>query len=245
MRNSTSNALSAPHSDYAKSLSIPTGKPVLVEYFTKELITLPPSFLSPSPSADALEPITLTTIDFPSTTLPENKGRLAVVLDNVLSPSECQTLLSLAEASVDLVRLNTFWNTPGDANPWRPAMVNAGQGYEVLEPEYRNSDRIVWDSEEVVARLWAQCMQSRVGEALGAMLGELNGDDHAEVLGEKKKKGWHWERPNKWVMKGLNRRMRFLRYGPGQFFRREFELFIILPSSFVIENNVTKFRSPL
>lgn len=220
MRDSKSNAPSEARSDYAKSLRLATGKPIRVEYFTKPM-SLPPSFLSQSPPADALGPINLSTIDFSLDTLPENKGRLALVLDNVLSPSECHTLISLAESSVDLDRLNTFWNTPGDANPWRPAMVNAGQGYEVLEPEYRNSDRIVWDSEELVARLWARCMQSDVGEALQTMLGELNGDDHAEVLGEKKKKGWSWERPARWVMTGLNRRMRFLRYGPGQFFRRK------------------------
>lgn len=229
MRDSSPDDPREPRSDYAKSLSIPTGKPVRVEYFTKD-VTLPPSFLSPSPPVDALKPITLTTVDFSSTTLLENKGRLALVLDNVLSPSECQTLLSLAALSVDLDRLNTFWNTPGDSNPWRPALVNAGQGYEVLEPEYRNSDRIVWDSEEIVARLWARCMQSGVEKTLQALLGELNGDDHADVLGEKKKKGWRWERPTKWVMKGLNRRMRFLRYGPGQFFRRESILLLHISS---------------
>lgn len=233
MCNSSPYTSSEPRPDYTKSLSIPAGKPVLVEYFTQP-ITLPPAFLSPSPPADALEPISLTPIDFASTTIPENKGRLAFVLDNVLSPSECQTLLSLAESSVDLDRLNTFWKTPGDTNPWRPAMVNTGQGYEVLETSYRNSDRIVWDSEEIVARLWARCMQGEVGETLEAMLGGLTGDAHAEVLGEKKK-GWRLERPTRWVLKTLNRRMRFLRYGPGQFFRRECTV-LLCPSSLIDDN---------
>lgn len=206
-----------------------------VEYFSQP-ITLPPSFLSPSPPADALEPISLTAVDFACTNLPENKGRLALVLDNVLSPSECQTLISLAESCVDLDRLNTFWNTPGDPNPWRPAMVNSGQGYEVLETSYRNSDRIVWDCEEIVARLWARCMQGEVGKTLQAMLGELTGDVHAEVLGEKKK--WRQvERPTRWVMKKLNRRMRFLKYGPGQFFRRECTTSLCPASSSVYDDD--------
>ncbi|KAJ4388181.1 hypothetical protein N0V93_008788 [Gnomoniopsis smithogilvyi] len=213
--NTSSAAPSEPRPDYAKALNIRRGQPIRVEYFTKPT-TLPSSFLLPSPPAD-MEPMSLTAIDFSKTTLPENAGRIALVLDNVLSPSECQTLLSLAESSVDLDRLNTFWNSPGDASPWRPALVNAGQGYEVLEPEYRNSDRIVWDSDEVVARLWARCLHGKVGEALGVMLSELNGADHAEVLGEKKK-AWRWDRPSRWAMKGLNKRMRFLKYARGQFF---------------------------
>lgn len=221
MKNSPSSPTtsSEPRSDYAKALNIPRGKPILVEYFTKPTSILP-SFLPSSPPADT-NTMTLTTIDFPTTALPENKGRLAIVLDNVLSPSECETLLSLAESSVDLERLNVFWNTPGDTGPWRPAMVNAGQGYEVLEPGYRNSDRIVWDSEEVVARLWARCMQGEIGQALEGMLGVLDGEKNTEVLGGGRR-GKRWVHPEKWAMKGLNRRMRFLKYGPGQFFRREF-----------------------
>ncbi|KAJ4421723.1 hypothetical protein N0V82_003567 [Gnomoniopsis sp. IMI 355080] len=218
MDNSSSSNSSGPRPDYGEALNLRRGQRIILDCFSKPT-TLPPSFLPPTPSDD-IKPMTLTSIDFATTALPENTGRIALVLDNVLSSSECQTLLSLAESSVDMDRLNTFWKTPRDPIPWRPAMVNAGQGYEVLEPEYRNSDRIVWDSEELVTRLWARCMQGEVGETLRRMLGELNGDDDpAEVLDERRKKGWRWERPPRWVMKGLNPRMRFLRYGPGQFFR--------------------------
>lgn len=218
MDNASSDLSGEPRSGRLKPLNITAGEPIVVEYFTRD-ITLPPSFLPPTPPAD-MKPMSLTAIDFSTTALPENKGRIALVIDNVLSHSECQTLLSLAESSVDLDPLNAFWESPGHASPWRPALVNVGQGYEVLEPEFRNSDRIVWDSDEMVSRLWARCMQGEVGEALGAMLSELNGEQHAKILGEKKK-AWRWDRPPRWVMKGLNRRMRFLRYGPGQFFRRE------------------------
>lgn len=205
---------SAARPDYAKALNIPAGQPIRVEYATKP-IALPATFLPPSPPPDT-QPMTLIPIDFTTTRLPENTGRLAIVLDNVLSTSECNALLALAEASVDSDRLNAFWNTPGDTNPWRPAMVNAGEGYETLEPGYRDSDRIVWDSDEVTRRLWARCRQGEVGEALEAMVG----DEHAEVLGGGREAS-RWARPQRWVMRGLNRRMRFLRYGPGQFFSRE------------------------
>lgn len=259
--------------------SIPQGKPVRVEYFSRDM-ALPPGFLSPTgpPPPDA-RPMTLTPIDWTaprgeqhhqhhdddgiSTTavaaaLPENEGRFAVVLEHVLSPSECQTLLRLAEASVDLPRANAFWRAaaagddaghepsggggggggPGGAaaaarvvdegDPWRPAMVNAGAGTEVLDTWYRDSDRIVWDSEEVAGRLWARCLGGggggggeEVGERLRAALGALDGARDEGVVGPVRRAKLWGLPPQRWEMRGLNRRLRFLRYGPGQFFRRE------------------------
>lgn len=214
---------SDPRSEYAKTLNIPEGEPILVEYFSKD-VSIPSDFLSlTSPPPDA-KPITLTPIDFKNTSVPEFEGRYAVVLDNVLSPSECQALQKLAESSIDMDRLNKFWKTDGDINPWRPAMVNAGQGYEVLDSGYRNSDRIVWDCEEVVDRLWARCLQGEVGETLKKALGVLDGKKDEKIVGTVRK-GQRWEiQPQRWEMRGLNKRMRFLKYGPAQFFRRECDL---------------------
>lgn len=192
---------------------------MLVEYASNE-ITIPPDFLSlGSPPPDAL-PVTFTPIDWSITSVPENDGRYAVVLDNVVSPSECQALMRLVESTVDLARVNKLWNTPGDADPWRPAMVSAGAGYEVLDTTYRNSNRIVWDNQEVVDRLWARCLQGEVGEVLKEKLDVLDGDE--QVLGPCRM-GRVWKAIHqRWELRGLNKRMRFLKYGPGQFFRREF-----------------------
>lgn len=231
-------------SDRAKTLSIPEGMPVRVEYFSRD-IALPSDFLSPTgPAPPDARPMTLTPIDWNATgnnennnnaaaTLPENEGRYAAVLEHVLSPSECQTLLRLAEASVDLERANAFWTAAAgsasgsgpegwEENPWRPAMVNAGAGTEVLDTWYRNSDRIVWDCQEVADRLWARCMRGEVGERLRETLGVLDGVRDEKVVGPvRRAKLWN-QPPQRWEMRKLNKRLRFLKYGPGQFFKREF-----------------------
>lgn len=260
----TSSNKNASSSDPARSATtkkrhdIPEGKPMLVEYFSKE-VTIPEDFLlpraatasCPSPPQDAniWPPMTMTTLDWKTTSIPENEGRCAVVLDNVLSRSECDELIRLAESSVDLVRIHNNKNNnknvgvtthtekekssssaaaaavPQD-DPWRPAMINAGGGYEVLDTTYRNSDRIIWDCQDVVDRLWARCLEGDVGEALHAKLGILQGEEGQRVAGALVRRGNKWaeEEQSRWEMRWLNRRMRFLRYGPGQFFKRELDV---------------------
>lgn len=216
MLNFIKNTVSGdPRSANAKAYAIPEGEPIFVEYISND-VAIPADFLSltAAPPLPDTKPITLTPIVWAETALPEYEGRYAVVLDNVLSPAECRQLIELAETSVDMTRV-----AEGVRNPWKPAMVAAGAGYEVLDSKYRNSDRIVWDRQEVVDRLWARCLQGEVGETLRAKLAVLDNDDN--VVGVIRK-GKSWTTQNsRWEMRGLNRRMRFLRYGPGQFFRRE------------------------
>lgn len=211
---------SDPRSELSKELSIAEGQPIPVKYFSKD-VPIPPGFLSlASPPADA-RPVTLTTMDWRDTALPEYEGRYAVVLDNAVSPSECQALLGLAESSVDLPRVNEFWKTPGAQGPWRPAMVNAGAGLEVLDSSYRNSERLVWDCQEVVDRLWARCLRGEVGEVLRERLEVLDGARDERIVGASRRAKLWGAPPQRWEMRKLNERMRFLKYGPGQFFRRE------------------------
>lgn len=216
------NMSSDPRSANAKAYAIPEGEPVQVEYTSNDVV-IPANFLSlTAPPPDA-EPVTLKPIDWTTTTLPEYDGRYAVVLDNVVSPSECRELLALAEASADMTGV-----APGVQNPWRPAMVAAGAGYEVLHSSYRNSDRIVWDRQEVVDRLWARCLQGEVGETLMEKLAVLENDDKVVGL---IRGGKNWKVMNqRWEMRRLNKRMRFLKYGPGQFFKRKCDLFSCMSS---------------
>lgn len=204
-----------PRSDNAKALGIPEGEFVHMTYASRD-VPLPADFLSTaSPPPDA-RPVTITPIDWASTPLPGNKGCYAVVLDNVLTPGECAELLRLAESSVDVARTSPSPAAAG-GGPWIPAMVNAGGGLEVLESRYRNSDRIVWDNQEVVDRLWARCTQGRAGEVLREQLGVLGGDGSLECF-ERKTSHFRYVK-QKWEFSKVNKRMRFLRYGPGQFFR--------------------------
>ncbi|KAJ0119280.1 oxidoreductase domain-containing protein [Diaporthe amygdali] len=203
---------SDPRSDNARSHGIPEGEPVRMSYASRD-VAIPADFLSMTAPPPDAQPVTISPVDWASSPLPEYEGLFAVVLDNVLSPSECQTLLQLAESSVDVFRMNST----GDHNPWKPAMVNAGNGFEVLETGYRNSDRLVWDEQEVVDRIWRRCLQGEAAEKLREKLDVLDGD---EKVGACRLRGRNWVVENqRWEFRRLNQRMRFLKYGEGQFFR--------------------------
>ncbi|KAF5540377.1 oxidoreductase containing protein [Fusarium phyllophilum] len=158
--------------------------------YTSNDIPIPDTFLSSPPET----PITTHPIDFANSPLPQYDGHTAIVLDNVLSPEECKQLLSLAEASVP---------RPDESAPaWKPALISAGPGWEAPAPGYRESDRIIWNQQTVVDRLWERCMLS---EGLRELL--------AVVPPQPYMKG------GKWVFSRFNERMRFLKYSPGQFFK--------------------------
>lgn len=179
-------------------------------------IAIPDTFLT-TPADDCV-PVVAAPIAWPSTPLPEYNGTYAVVLDNVLSPSECAALVALAEASVPPQGEPGGEQRNGPDDAWGPALVNIGAGFEVLTPGYRNSDRIVWDCQEVVNRIWERCMQvdGDEGEAMRDRLSVVRGDERAIVGGGWREEGWKWE------FTRVNDRMRFLRYGKGGFFKREF-----------------------
>ncbi|OAA74244.1 oxidoreductase domain containing protein [Cordyceps fumosorosea ARSEF 2679] len=160
-------------------------------HYTSRPVDIPESFLQTPPSA----PITFRHVPFADSALPEYAGCLAVVLDNVLAEEECGELLRLAEASSD-----------DAASPWRPALVNVGGGFEVSVADYRNSDRIIWDSQAVVDRIWQRCLLARgegEGESIAGMLSETPGNRGG----------------GRWAFERLNERMRFLKYTNGQFFK--------------------------
>lgn len=176
--------------------------PVKTTYESKE-VAIPEDYLRADPPDAA--PLKYSKIDFEKTVLPQYKGAYAVVIDNVLSPSECATLIQLAEASVP--DENRRGGDDG-SSAWNPALVNVGGGYEVLLPEYRNSDRIIWDNQEIVDRLWARLERvPEIKEQLGSF-------SEGDILGTRRK-----GTESIWDFHRVNKRMRFLRYGPGQFFR--------------------------
>ncbi len=130
----------------------------------------------------------------------------------MLSKEECDQLIHMAEMSAGAHRDDMEVQNNG----WRPAMVNAGRNLEVLEPEYRNSDRIIWDQNELAKRLWERVLQ---GEGMKNYLSVLDGKEYARVCGgSAERKGERWVA----TPQGLNERLRFLKYGAGQFFRSKF-----------------------
>lgn len=171
------------------------GAPVKTVY-RSNAVAIPDQFLRSDP-ADA-QPIIYDPIDFAASVLPEYAGYYAVVLDHVLSPSECAQLTQLAEDSV-------MDEDREDGSPWRAALVNIGGGYEVEVPDYRKGGRIIWDSQDIVDRLWERMAAvPEIREALSTLpKGAV--DESVDRT--------------KYEFYRVNERLRFLKYTPGQFFR--------------------------
>ncbi|KAI1452839.1 hypothetical protein F4805DRAFT_462406 [Annulohypoxylon moriforme] len=185
-----------------------SGSLIKTSYASKD-VAVPADFLRTDPP-DA-EAITFKQIDFANTALPEFKGLYAIVLDHVLSPTECAQLLAFAESSVSDENRNKE-----TGSPWSPALVNAGGGYEVSSPTYRNSDRIIWDNQDMVDRIWARL--ERVPEIRESLL-SFTQESSRVVLRSKGSGGGALAKPTVWDFHSVNKRMRFLKYGKDQFFR--------------------------
>ena len=175
--------------------------------YTSLPVDIPEDFLAPlrDPSSIKVEKV-----DFADSVLPEYRELYAVVLDSVLSQEECDQFIHLAELSA-----GGHGEEEKPNNGWVPAMVNAGPGKEFFAPDYRNSDRIVWDQNMLVERLWKRIIQ---GKGVKEYLSVLDGEKYYPVVGDGATR-----RGERWVItkQGLNERMRFLKYGAGQFFRRK------------------------
>ena len=133
-------------------------------------------------------------VDFSACDLAEYHDLYAVVLDNVLTREECDTLVRVAES-----RTNGVWDQ---------AMINVGGGHQMLAMDSRNCGRIIWDDRDVVERIW-----SRVKDSVPEIEYLSNAP---KILGN-----GIIRRKETWRMSRLNERMRFLKYGAGQYFRRK------------------------
>ena len=192
--------ISSPEPGPNMPSSIPSNPIPVKTSYTYNSVDIPPSFLFER--ADDSKPISATRIDFEKEGFPEYAGRYAILLEDVLSPSECKQLLKLAEESAiadDQGRL------------WRPAMLNIGGNFEIAAPDTRNNDRIIWDSQQMMDRIWDRCLQAQ-----GLKEDLLVIDSNPLVLG-----GAAAGRGDRWQFTRPNERMRFLRYRNGQFFERE------------------------
>ena len=130
-------------------------------------------------------------VDFKYHGLPEYEGRYATVLDNVFTKDECDILVRAAEAQSN--------------GTWEQAMINIGGGAQALMTDSRDCGRIIWDDKDVVERIWSR-IKGSVPEP-----NYLMGMDKVTAV----------PRGEMWEMTRLNERMRFLKYGKGQYFKRK------------------------
>ena len=150
---------------------------------------LPQDFLN-----DPAPKITASRIDFSKTPLPEYKGLYTLILDNVLTPNECETLVHAVEAT-----------TP---NGWERAAVNIGLGEQMVLTDQRNCGRIIWDSRELVAKIWKRIENVPEVQAIVRL------EKVPHIFGH-----WSQAKGEVWKFTRPNERMRFLKYVGGEYFR--------------------------
>ncbi|KAL1985423.1 hypothetical protein VTN96DRAFT_7866 [Rasamsonia emersonii] len=161
-------------------------------------VHIPDGFLPPEPPPNAyLQRIDFMTTDPP---MPEYNNMFAAVVHNLLTESECQELLRLAEAST----LTSDNQTP----TWERAMINAGGGRQILAVDSRNCGRIIFDSPELAQRLLYRLMPFFRESGIDRLekrplVTGLGPARRGEVL----------------QLSRLNERLRFLRYEGGEYFR--------------------------
>lgn len=191
----------------SKWVASPRPGPVVATSYESHPVGIPDDFLAPLPDPSFIK---VEKIDFEETPLPEYKDFYAVIIDDLLSKEECDSLIRLTEMSAGAHQEGV--EVPN--NGWKPAMVNAGVGYEFLALDYRNSDRIIWDQKVIAERLWARVQQA---QGMKEYFAVLEGEKYNAVRApfNERVDGQRWE-----IMpQGINERLRFLKYGAGQFFK--------------------------
>lgn len=134
-------------------------------------------------------------IRWKETPLPEYNGFFATVLENCFTEAECNILVSMAEAQNNGV--------------WEEAMINVGGGRQEKNLDARDCGRIIFDDRDVVEKIWNRVKVSVPEIEYLINVPSITGNGPAkrkEIL----------------KLSRLNERMRFLKYGEGQYFRREF-----------------------
>ncbi|TFK38588.1 hypothetical protein BDQ12DRAFT_712943 [Crucibulum laeve] len=132
-------------------------------------------------------------------------GCYVKILDDFFTPEECTKLISLAESEAK----------------WEQAAVHYGLGpnQKYIDTNYRNSERILRFDKEASERLY-QKLLPYVQEIVSIK----PGGEWENIVGMSR--GFA---DVEWNMVGLNERLSFLRYGPGNYFRQHCDGTLQLP----------------
>ncbi|KAF9448733.1 hypothetical protein P691DRAFT_729118 [Macrolepiota fuliginosa MF-IS2] len=144
-------------------------------------------------------------LDFSTTTLPEYSRCYCKVIDDVFSPEDCAALIALAESD----------------NEWEQAAVHYGLGasQNYVDTSYRNSERILRFDHKAAELLFRKLLPY-VPELNELKTGTPYSEKIAGVTGL---------RMHRYKLVGLNERLSFLRYGPGNYFRSHCDGMLQLP----------------
>ena len=126
---------------------------------------------------------------------PSPDGPFALLIENALTADECAQLIGYAE----------------QRGSWERALVNVGFGEQRLMADVRNCGRIIADDAGVAAQLHARIAPFLAAAGVGAV-------SRTQWPGLATSRLAAGER---WRMARLNERLRFLKYGPGEYFKRK------------------------
>jgi len=142
-------------------------------------------------------------IDFSQTTLPEYSQSFALLIHNLLTPAECTALLDAAESQ--------------NGKQWEQAMINIGNGRQMLATDTRNCGRIIWDDRAIAGQLLDRILPFLPPEIVTLKQNPL-------ITGHGPSK-----RKETWRISRLNERLRFLKYTCGMYFREHCDGSYITP----------------
>ncbi|KAG9016246.1 hypothetical protein FRB90_003638 [Tulasnella sp. 427] len=157
-----------------------------------------------APSPDQPAPVVVHQVDWKAVGLPENSGRVAFIIDNALTPEDCQKLLKAAE----------------DSSAWVPAAVHSGPGDTTgtIVDDYRKSSRIILDDFALADFILNKLQPHLPEEAVDAPTSkywQFADDDSdwedAKPVDKRKKQ-------DRVQLTRLNERLRYLKYVKGDFF---------------------------
>ncbi|KAF8215045.1 hypothetical protein K438DRAFT_1901961 [Mycena galopus ATCC 62051] len=141
---------------------------------------------------------TIQPIDFATTALTQYSGFYATVIDDFLTPSECDALIELASSTGE----------------WQPAGLSARGPTPTVHAEFRNSDRVLRVDPDAADMIY---------QRLRPLVPELHviapNGEWAGITGKPAKPGAKTQRPT-WKMVRVNPRLSCLRYGPGHYFKQ-------------------------
>lgn len=131
-------------------------------------------------------------VDFKQTNLGQYEDFFAMVIDDLFTPGECASLLSVAQPDAD--------------KPWPPATVTAYNGTQFVDLMSRDCGRIIHESEAL-----ADALLHRILPHLPPAVASLSNmpaiTGQAAVVNKET-----------WKIARLDSALRFLRYKPGQYF---------------------------
>lgn len=135
-------------------------------------------------------------IDFKKTNLGLYEDFFAMVIDDLVTPSECDALLSVVQPTA----------AAAEGKPWPPATVTAYNGTQFVDLASRDCGRIIHESKTLAGALLDRILP-HLPLAVASLSGAPDITGQAAVANKET-----------WRIARLDSALRFLKYEPGQYF---------------------------